>query len=225
MTPDQNESTTRFSRSGDLRIVADDRERGGGVIAELQARSDVVLEITRLGVGDYHVGESIVVERKTVRDFAVSIVDTRLFKQAGAMVAGPRPGVIMLEGSAAAANEVGVSREALQGALLTVSVFYGLPILRSRDAAETARLLVYLGRQAQRCAQGGLPRPGYRPKGKRARQLFVLQGLPGIGPGRAERLLARFGSVAEVVNASAAALASADGIGPTIASRIRWALD
>jgi DNA excision repair protein ERCC-4 len=118
-----------------------------------------------------------------------------------------------------------VPREALQGALITVSVFYGLAVLRARDPAETARLLVYVGRQARQLARGALPRPGYRPKGKRAQQLFALQGLPGIGPGRAEKLIDRFGSLQRVATASAEDLAAIEGIGEHTAKRIRWALE
>lgn len=208
-----------------VRIVADDRESAGGVIEELRARADVTLEVRRLAAGDFLVEEDFAVERKTLRDFAASVIDARLFKQTAALAAAARGGVLILEGTADAAGGLGVSREALQGALITVSVFYGLAILRARDAAETARLLIYLGRQAQRFANGALPRPGYRPKGKRARQLFILQGLPGIGPERAARLLDRFGSVQGVAVAPAEALATVDGIGQTTAGKIRWALE
>ena len=113
----------------------------------------------------------------------------------------------------------------MQGALITIGVFYGVAILRSADPQETARLLVYLSRQAQRCVHGGLPRPGYRPKGKRARQLFLLQGLPGVGPERAARLLERFGSVQSVMTASADDLAAVNGIGERTAAKIRWVLE
>ncbi len=208
-----------------VRIVADDRENAGGVIAELRGRAnEVTLEVRRLRLGDFLVEGNFAVERKTLRDFAASVIDARWFKQAGALAAGARRGVIVLEGPPRATGELGVSRDALQGALITVSVFYGLAVLRAGDAAETARLLVYLGRQARRFAHGALPRPGYRPKGKRARQLFVLQGLPGVGPGRAERLLARFGSVQNVAQASAEELAAIDGIGESTAAKIRWAV-
>jgi ERCC4-type nuclease len=207
-----------------VRIVADDRENAGGVIGELRGRIDVALEVRRLAVGDFLVEENFAVERKALRDFAASVIDGRLFKQTATIAAGARRGVIVLEGTASSARELRVPREALQGALITVSVFYGLAVLRAGDAAETARLLIYLGRQAQRFANGALPRPGYRPKGKRARQMFVLQGLPGVGPGRAEKMLERFGSVQGVVVASAEELAAVDGIGETTAAKIRWAL-
>jgi len=208
-----------------VRIVADDREKAGGVIAELGARGDVALEVRRLAVGDFLVEERFAVERKTLADFSCSVVDARLFKQAAALAQGSRRAVLVLEGTTADLGGGGVSRESLQGALITVSVFYGLAVLRARDVTETARLLVYLGRQAQRFASGSFPRSGCRPTGKRARQLFVLQGLPGIGPERAARLLERFGSVQAVAAASPDELATVDGIAETTATRIRWAVE
>jgi DNA excision repair protein ERCC-4 len=208
-----------------IRIVADDREEAGGVIAELRGRGDVAIEVRRLPVGDYLIEDRFAVERKTLADFSCSVVDARLFKQAAALVQGSRRAILVLEGTSADIGAGGVSRESMQGALITVSVFFGLAVLRARDAAETARLLVYLGRQAQQFASGSLPRSGYRPKGKRARQLFVLQGLPGVGPERAARLLERFGSVQAVAVASPDELATVDGIAETTAARIRWAVE
>lgn len=206
------------------RIIADDRENAGGVIAALRGMDGVNVEVRRLTCGDFLVGDRFIVERKTLADFAASIVDGRVFRQASSMARSARRGVLLLEGSGADLNAVGVQREALQGALIHLSVFRGLAVLRAHDPEETARLLVYLGRQAAAWASGALPRPGYRPKGRRARQLFLLQGLPGVGPGRAARLLDRFGSVQAVANASETELGSVDGIGEGIASRIRWAL-
>ena len=207
-----------------VRIIADDRENAGGVIAALRELGGVNVEVRRLMSGDYLVENQFTVERKTLRDFASSIIDGRVFRQASAMAHSPRRGVLVLEGVAGDLQAVGVQREALQGALIHLSVFHGLAVLRAHDPGETARLIVYLGRQAQAWAHGSLPRPGYRPKGRRARQLFLLQGLPRVGPERAARLLDRFGSVQAVATASAADLATIDGIGDAIAGRIRWAL-
>ncbi|OHE89322.1 MAG: hypothetical protein A3G75_00675 [Verrucomicrobia bacterium RIFCSPLOWO2_12_FULL_64_8] len=207
-----------------VRIVADDRENAGGVIEALRGMDGVTIEVRRLASGDFVVEDRFTVERKALADFAQSVVDARLFKQAAALAEGSRRGILILEGRWPDLHSE-ISRESLQGALITVSVFYGLAVLRSLDAVETARLLVYLGRQAQRFARGALPRPGYRPKGKRVRQLFLLQGLPGIGPGRAARLLERFGSVQGVTVATADELAAIDGIGETTAAKIRWALE
>jgi ERCC4-type nuclease len=207
-----------------VRIVADDRENAAGVIAALRLLAGVEVEVRRLEVGDYGVDGRFAVERKTLRDFAQSLLDGRLFAQAARLAVGSARGVIVLEGTAADLGASRMSRESLQGALITLSVFQGLAVLRARDATETAQLLVFLARQAARAANDALPRPGYRPKRKRARQLFILQGLPGVGPERAARLLERFGSVERVSAASAEDLAGVDGIGETTAENIRWAL-
>jgi ERCC4-type nuclease len=55
-------------------------------------------------------------------------------------------------------------------------------------------------------------------------QLYVLQGLPGIGPERAERLLTQFGGVEAVMVASRRELQSVPGIGEKTAEAIRWLL-
>lgn len=204
-----------------VRIVADDRENAGGVVEALRRLPGTVVEVLRLGCGDFLVGDRIVVERKTAVDLAASVVDGRVFRQAERMKRGSRRAVLVIEGSGAGDRVAGVNREALQGALIHLAVFDGLAVLRSRDPDETAHLLVYLGRQAAAWAHGGLPRPGYRPKGRLARRLYVLQGLPRVGPGRAARLLEHFGSIQAVANASEAELATVEGIGPIVASGIR----
>ncbi len=112
----------------------------------------------------------------------------------------------------------------MQGALITVSLILGIPVLRSKDPSETARLIVYIGRQIESMAGGGVHRYGYRPKDKRKRQLFILQGLPGVGPERAGRLLDSFGSVEAAISARSSELQSVDGIGKSIADKIRWAV-
>ena len=67
-----------------------------------------------------------------------------------------------------------------------------------------------------------IQRAGYRPRGKRKRQLFILQGLPGVGRERAKRLLDKFGSVEAVINASIDDLQSISGIGKHTAEEIKW---
>jgi len=208
-----------------VRVVADDREQPGGVIDALQSLPGVALEVRRLTCGDYVFEGKVVVERKTLADFARSVMDARLFRQAGAMAQSANRAVLILEADGSELADTGLSREAMQGALITVSVFYGLAVLRSTGPGETAQLLLYLGRQAQKYCRGGLSRPGYRPKGRRARQLFILQGLPGVGPARAAGLLDRFGSVQAVATAQADELATVKGIGKGIAARIRRMLE
>lgn len=188
---------------------------------------DIEVEFAALKVGDYAVDGCFLFERKTLVDLHTSIRDGRLFSQACRLAVAPERGVIILEGTAADLAVGGMRREAVQGALIQISVFLGIPLLRARDAEESARLMLYTARQAAvftgtKAAQRHFP--GKRPKAKRRAQLHILQGLPGIGPARAAALLDQFGSVEAVLAASAEHLARAEGIGKHTAEAIRWAV-
>ena len=52
-----------------------------------------------------------------------------------------------------------------------------------------------------------------------------MQGLPGIGPRKAELLLQQFGGVGRIFSAPAAELKQVSGIGDKIAHEIRWILE
>ena len=210
---------------GGIPLVVDDRERRSRLPGLLEASGEFALSYLRLPAGDYRVGDRFLFERKTLPDLAASIVSGRLFNQAQRLVETPdcRP-VLVLEGTAGDLAECGVGREAIRGALITVSVFMGLPVLRSGSPEETLKTFLYTVRQDYSIARGARPRHGYRPRGKTALQGHVLQGLPGIGPERAARLIERFGSIRAVVAAGEDELAGVDGIGPETARRIGWAV-
>ncbi len=208
-----------------VNIVADDRERPSGIVESLRTHDGVTVSVARLKTGDYLVDESMTVERKTFPDFCQSLVDGRLFQQAVRLASSPGRPLMIMEGASKDPMAFGLRREAVQGAWVTLTFILGLPLLYSRDPEETARLIVFAGRQWTERRKGGVKRTGYRPKGRRKRQAYILQGLPGIGPIRAERLLDAFGSVEAVFAAKADALAAVPGIGKAGARAIREILE
>lgn len=207
-----------------INIIVDDREQKCEVIQLLLGIENVDVKIRRLSIGDYQIDNRVVVERKTLRDFAVSIIDGRLFRQMIRLANSKFAGVLILEGTGKEIAENGVTRESMQGALITVSLMLGIPVLRSANASETAKLIVYVAGQIESIARGGVHRYGYRPKDKRKRQIFILQGLPGVGPERADRLLDKFESVAAVISASSDELQTVYGIGNSVADKIKLAV-
>lgn len=72
-----------------VHIVVDDRKQAGVVPAALARRRDATIEVAHLSVGDYCVQRRVLVERKTAADFAASLIDGRLFRQAAALAAAP----------------------------------------------------------------------------------------------------------------------------------------
>ncbi len=205
-----------------ITVIADDREQNSGVIKSFLEMDAVKIEIKRLPVGDYIADNRILFERKTLKDFAASIIDGRLFKQSISLTKSIYKGVIILEGTGSDIGKAGIRREALQGALITVSLILGIPVLRSMSPHETAMLITYTARQIKFIAEGAVQRHGYRPKAKRKKQLFILQGLPGVGRQRAEHMLDAFGSIEKIITASKEELQSVDGIGKNTAEKIRW---
>ena len=206
-------------------IIADDRERVSGIPALLERMPDVELRIKRLTLGDYLVDHSVLIERKSAVDFSSSLLDGRLFGQAARLAACPDRPAVILQGTARDWADLGVRREALQGALVTLMLIFDIPVLRAADADEAARLILYTGRQLAR-----LRDPNHAPwrqakaKRKRTRQLRLLQTLPGVGGQRAATLLDHFGSIRACLEAPVEELQQIDGIGPKTAEAIRETL-
>ena len=214
----------RLSESSRIEIIADDRERESGVVLALRQRDDVSLAVERLGLGDYLIDGSLLVERKTLVDLVASIKDGRLFRQGCRLACSPLRTALVLEGTGADLAHSGMRREAIQGALIGLTLYLGVPLLRSLDPSETARIILFAARQGRRATGVGPPRPGRRPDGKQKIQARVLQGLPGVGPHRARALLERFGSLESIMQADTGALESVPGIGRETAKSIRWAV-
>jgi len=210
--------------SKSISIIVDDRERNAAVTKSLLEVQDVAVRFERLSIGDYQADKRLLFERKTLKDFAASIIDGRLFDQMIRLANSEHTGILILEGTGRDLTNSGMRRESIQGALISTSLIMGIPVLRSRDPAETARLILYATRQMESFVRGGLNRHGYRPKNKRKRQLFILQGLPGIGRERAVRLLNKFGSVEAVITAKRHELQAVEGIGDNIAEGIKTAV-
>lgn len=204
-----------------LHIGIDDRERNKDLLEALRGIEDVELVIRRLEIGDFEIEGSVLIERKTAADFATSLVDGRLFSQASRMVQCPLRPAYIIEGNAHDWNCLNVTRSAIQGALISLMLIFDIPVLRSTDAAETARLACYAGRQLIRARSGThVPTRQIKAKRKSTRQRRMLQAIPGVGPDRATQLLVHFGSVRACLEADEDTLASIPGIGPTTARRI-----
>jgi DNA excision repair protein ERCC-4 len=204
-----------------IQIVVDDRERSSGLVPELEKLERVLVKIEHLALGDYCVDGAVLIERKSAADFARSLIDGRLFSQAVRMAASSLRPAYILEGSSAEWSGLGVSREALQGALVTLMLIFDIPVFRSSDPAESARLIVYIGSQLVRLRDSEyVPYRQAKAKRKKSRQLRVLQSLPGVGPDRAKRLLERFGTVRACFGASTEEIMDVEGIGSKTAAAI-----
>jgi len=82
------------------RIAVDDRERNSRVKTALKRKGTVDISIRRLPPGDYQVDDTLLVERKTLANFALSVRDGRLFPQVSRLARQNAMGAcLILEGT------------------------------------------------------------------------------------------------------------------------------
>jgi len=203
-------------------VRADYREDGSGVAGILAREYNFRVTRESLKAGDYIINDCIAVERKTALDFAQSIIDERLFRQAARMKREFDSALFVVEGGSIYDTAIDIHPRALKGALVSLSLIWNIPTLFSSDAADTALLIWLAVNQEMRSASCLQPfRPGRKPKRLQRRKLFLLQGLPNVGPKLALQLLAHFGSIEKVVTASEEELTNVPGIGKRKSGIIR----
>jgi ERCC4-type nuclease len=202
--------------------VADAFESPSGV-PEALATLRIDVHMARLSVGDYDLGDGVLVERKTVFDLHLSLERGRLWRQVGELRARARLPYLLVEG--ADLDDGSLSPSAIRGACLAVAG-QGVALLRSHSATDSALWLQLL---AERIGgvRPGRDRPAYAQRLKPSSQLVaeaMLAAVPGISVVGARALLQRFGSVAAVVAAKEDDWLGVRGIGPHRAAALRAAI-
>ncbi|MCP3129519.1 ERCC4 domain-containing protein [Shewanella sp. KJ2020] len=203
-------------------LFYDDREHAETILDELSLHEDLSLIKKRLKLGDYQLNDWLI-ERKTLPDLVQSLCNGRLFSQVARLAASPSHSALLIEGCTQDIAGYQIRREALIGALCSISINFHIPILRSLSQTETAKILYFCATQLNR-RENELTLTGRKPKRKKNQQLFILQSLPEVGPKLASRLLYHFKNIEAVFTAPEEALIRVEGIGKEKARKIREAL-
>lgn len=206
-----------------MKITVDYREKASGLI-DLFIREGISVEIKKVPYGDYIISNSITIERKTAKDLLISIIDGRLFSQLSNLKKYCTNPILLIEGNPYK-TDLNFDRMAIKGALISAQAIWYVPVIYSRSKEDTKDIFMMIGRQDETYMDVVPLRGGYRPKRLKSKQLFVLQGLPQVGPMLARRLIERFSSVSKVMNASIDELTEVEGIGKVSAEKIREVLD
>ena len=144
------------------KIIIDDRELVSKVSEHLSS-AGAVIRIERLLQGDYKIGDRILVERKTSRDFVDSLIDRDLLDQLREMArVCPKP-VLIIEGGDIYSQR-DIHPNAIRGALAAISVTMGIVIFQTRDAGDTADLLLVLARREEE--------NGYKERGSGQKEAY-----------------------------------------------------
>ena len=185
---------------------------------------DIIIEVKKVPYGDYIINNSITIERKTAKDFLISIIEGRLFNQLSNLKKYCTNPILLIEGNP---YKTGLNFEnmAIKGALISTQAIWYIPVIFSRSKEDTKDIFMMISRQDESYTDVVPLRGGYRPKRLKSKQLYLLQGLPQVGPMLAKRLIEHFKSVSKIMNASIEELTEVEGIGMVSAEKIREVLN
>lgn len=183
------------------KIIADYREKNSLVISELK-KEGLDVELKELKVADYLV-RGVAIERKTVSDFICSMLNGRLLKQLGEMQQYEKK-LLMIEGIDEQElynerNETNLHSNSIRGFLLSILLTHKVPIIFTKNSEDSAKFIELIARKKRGESPLNVKK---RSLDKKERMQFILEGFPGIGPKTARKLLEKFKTIKNILDAS-----------------------
>lgn len=182
-----------------MKIIADIREKNSLIVSEIVSRG-IEVELKHLLVGDYIIGE-LAIERKTASDFIGSIINKRLMKQLEEIKQYPKQLLIIEELDQINFSETKFHPNSIKGMITSVLLDYNIPVLFTKDYQETADYMLVLAKRLEKIPSEIGLRAKKRTYNLGEQQQIILEGFPGIGPSLAKRLLKKFETIKEIINA------------------------
>ncbi|HIH55241.1 TPA: DEAD/DEAH box helicase [Candidatus Woesearchaeota archaeon] len=206
-----------------FKIIADYREKGSNVLKEIIDKN-INLRLEKLSIGDFLLSSRVIIEYKTVQDFVDSIIDGRLLTQLKELKKYEKP-ILIIEGNEDIYSVRRIHPNAIRGMLITITVSYGIPIIQTKHAKETAEILIMIAKKEQLDEKTEITYHFAKPLSLKEQQEYFISALPNIGMGGARPLLKHFKSVKNIVNASEKELQDVDLIGPKKSKALKDVFD
>lgn len=220
---DKEEQKQLFEfNSESVTIIVDQREMRSTVARTLD-KSGVNVVFKTLEVGDYVLSDRLAVERKTVEDFASSLIDTQrnIFTQISNLARTYDKPALIIEGEGLFTARQ-LNPNAIHGTLTSLAIDFGVSIFYTRDEEDTAALLKVIAKREQIDEKREVTAHGKKSSRLLSEQQeYVVSAISEIGPKAARSLLKHFGSVEAVMKADYDGLLKVKLIGPKTAARIR----
>jgi DNA excision repair protein ERCC-4 len=179
-------------------VPVDHSEARSALLDAVRRSGAFDVRMVHLATGDYLIDNKVLIERKAAADFAASLADGRLFPQVARLAHSRYRSLLLIHGPTPAVIP-DVHPHSVEGALVSIAAMWRVPVLHASDAEQAVRLLRFLADQVRGPQHRLLRRFDRKPKRLASRRLFLLQGLPGVGPALAGRLLRHFVSIERIV--------------------------
>lgn len=185
------------------KVIVDYREKNSLVISELISLG-IEVEFQNLKVGDY-VARGIVIERKTVSDFISSMLSRRLLNQLeGLQQYEDR--LLLVEGideqelyTDSSPEASGLHPNSVRGFLLSIVLRYKVPIIFTKNYEDTAKFISVILKRKEKEISLNAKKKSFD---KHEQMQYIIESFPGIGPKTAKKLLEKFKTIKNVMNAT-----------------------
>lgn len=196
-------------------IVIDVNSGEDEIYRELSGQ--VELEREKISNDIYVVGEKdkVMVERKTTKDYIGSLRSGSLFKQLKTC------DLLLIEGDwIEAIKWKNTSYEEIDGSLASIFIDWGMPVIHTISRGQMIDLFLRIENQLEPSSSCNYYPSRVGKVDESVRPVFLTKGFKAIGDSTAEKLLDKFESFINIVNASMDELMEVDGIGENIAEHI-----
>jgi Fanconi anemia group M protein len=179
-------------------IIADYRERNCLVASNL-INLGFEVEFKELKVADYIV-KDVAIERKTVSDFLSSMINKRLINQLKELQQYENK-LLIIEGideQEIYPKENGINPNAVRGFLLSILLKHKVPIIFTKNQKDTAKFISVIANKQERYMSLNVRKKSLN---KKEQLQFIIESFPGIGPITSKKLLEKFKTLKNIINA------------------------
>ena len=181
-----------------IKIIVDHRERNSLVISEL-IKNGFEIEFKQLPVADYLV-KNTAFERKTISDFKSSIINKRIMSQLLELKLY-KSYALIIEGIEEKDFYQGTLHEnAFRGFVLSVLLDYQVPIIFTLNEKDTVKYLTVFAKKTKSSHTSIRASKIFLTEKEQIQ--FILEGFPNIGPATAKKLIEKFKTIKNIMNAS-----------------------
>lgn len=206
---------------GKVLIFVDTREDS---ILDYFKQYDCIIQRKMLLYGDFICSDRVCIEKKITKDFIQSITDKRLFTQLKAMKDNFEKPILIVEGEESLYGYL--QPNIIRGALAAITVDLSIPIIWTRDLADTAGLVFWIAKREQIDEKREVSLRNKKvPETVKEKQEYLISSLPDISSVRARDLLKHLKSPQKIFNANEKELQEVKGIGDKIAKKIKEVIE
>ena len=128
-------------------IIVKDSEFNTSIAANLR-KNGLEIDIQKIPIGDFKIGDRVLIERKRVQEFVDSLLEGRMIEQANRLISESERPLLLIEGTGLFSQQ-SVHNNSLMGALATLTIDLGLPVITTKDSEETVGFLIIAAKREQ----------------------------------------------------------------------------